>query len=50
VGLNLYVIQAIAKASLQDVAGGVWAFVGLMLAGVVLIYLFPGIALFLVQV
>ncbi len=50
VGLNLYVIQAIAKANLQDVAAGVWAFVGLMLVGVGAIYVFPGIALYLTRV
>jgi C4-dicarboxylate transporter, DctM subunit len=45
VGLNLYVIQSIAKAPIEQVAGGVWAFVGLMLLTVVLIYFFPIIAL-----
>ncbi len=45
VGLNLYVIQSIAKAPMEDVAGGVWAFVGLMLLTVIAIYFFPMIAL-----
>ncbi|MGF1651599.1 MAG: TRAP transporter large permease [Hyphomicrobiaceae bacterium] len=49
VGLNLYVIQSIAKASLTEVVKGAWAFVALMLLAVVLVYLFPEIVLFLVR-
>jgi len=45
VGLNLYVIQSIAKAPMEEVAGGVWPFVGLMLLTVLLIYFVPVIAL-----
>jgi C4-dicarboxylate transporter DctM subunit len=49
VGLNLYVIQSIAKASMEDVAAGVWPFVGMMLLTVLIIYFVPGIALWLTR-
>ncbi|MEZ5715996.1 MAG: TRAP transporter large permease [Paracoccaceae bacterium] len=47
VGLNLYVIQSVAHARLVDVARGVWPFVVMMLAAVVLLYLVPDLALYL---
>lgn len=47
VGLNLYVIQSVAKASLGEVARGVWPFLVLMLSTVVLLYLIPDLALYL---
>ncbi len=47
VGLNLFVIQAVAKCSLATVVRGVLPFVLLMLVGVALIAIFPEIALFL---
>ncbi len=47
VGLNLYVIQAVGKATLQEVSAGVWPFLVMMLATVVAIYFFPAIALFI---
>lgn len=47
VGLNLYVIQAVAKAPLIDVARGVWPFLALMLATVALLYAWPDLALFI---
>lgn len=47
VGLNLFVIQAVARASLAEVARGTWPFVLVMLVMVVLLYLFPAIALWL---
>jgi len=48
VGLNLFVIKNIAPdISLHDIIWGVLPFVGLMLLSVVLICLFPAIALFL---
>ncbi len=49
VGLNLFVIQSIARAKIEDVARGSWAFVGLMLLTVVLIYMLPGIVLALTR-
>jgi C4-dicarboxylate transporter DctM subunit len=47
VGLNLYVIQAVGKASMQEVARGVWPFLALMLFTVLLIYLIPDIAMYI---
>lgn len=47
VGLNLFVIQAVARASLGEVVRGTWPFVLVMLGMVVLLYLFPQIALWL---
>ena len=47
VGLNLYVIQAVGKAGIDEVARGVWPFILLMLATVVLIYLYPDLALYI---
>ena len=47
VGLNLYVIQAVGKASMQEVANGVWPFLALMLFTVFLIYEFPDIAMYI---
>ncbi|MCU9837002.1 TRAP transporter large permease [Ruegeria sp. WL0004] len=47
VGLNLYVIQAVARVSLGEVARGVWPFLLLMLLTVVLLYLWPDLALYI---
>ena len=47
VGLNLYVIQAVGKAGMGEVARGVWPFLALMLLAVVIIYLVPDIALYI---
>jgi len=47
VGLNLYVIQAVGKASMQEVAKGVWPFLTLMLLTVFLIYVFPDLAMYI---
>jgi C4-dicarboxylate transporter DctM subunit len=47
VGMNLFVIQAVAKARLGEVTRGVWPFIVIMLASVVLIYLFPDIVLYI---
>lgn len=47
VGLNLYVIQSVAKSSLGDVSRGVLPFLLLMLLSVVLLYLFPDLALYI---
>jgi C4-dicarboxylate transporter DctM subunit len=46
VGLNLYVIQAVGKASLTEVSSGVLPFLLLMLLTVAAIYLVPDIALY----
>ena len=47
VGLNLYVIQAVARVSLGEVARGVWPFLALMLVTVAILYLVPDLALYI---
>lgn len=47
VGLNLYVIQAVARVSLGEVARGVWPFLLLMLLSVVILYAWPDLALYI---
>ncbi len=47
VGLNLYVIQSVAKAPLGDVSQGVLPFLALMLLTVVVLYLVPDLALYI---
>ncbi|NNE24629.1 MAG: TRAP transporter large permease [Rhizobiales bacterium] len=47
VGLNLYVIQAVGKARMGEVARGVWPFLVLMLLTVLLCYIFPDIVLYI---
>ena len=47
VGLNLYVIQSVAQASLATVARGVLPFLALMLVTVAALYLLPDLALFI---
>ncbi len=47
VGLNLYVIQSVANASLGDVSRGVWPFLLLMVLTVVLLYLWTDLALYI---
>jgi C4-dicarboxylate transporter DctM subunit len=50
VGLNLFVIQAIAKTPLRVIAKGVLPFILIMLFAVVLVYIFPGIVMWLPSV
>lgn len=47
VGLNLYVIQSVAQTSLGNVARGVWPFLMLMLVTVAILYMVPGLALYI---
>ena len=47
VGLNLYIIQAIGKAPMGEVAAGVWPFLILMLLTVLLCYLIPDLVLYI---
>jgi len=47
VGLNLFVIQAVARAKITDVARGVWPFVLFMLGTAALLYVVPDLALYL---
>ena len=45
VGLNLYVIQAVAKSSIEPVIKGVWPFVLMLFVTALLVYAIPGLAL-----
>jgi len=47
VGLNLFVIQAVGKAEISEVVAGVWPFIIIMLAAVLVIYWLPDIALYI---
>jgi len=47
VGLNIYVLQAIGKAKMIEIAKGVVPFVIIILFAVLLVYLFPAIALYI---
>jgi len=47
VGLNLYVVQAVGRAKMGEVASGVWPFILMMLATVFAIYFLPDIALYI---
>lgn len=47
IGLNLYVIQAVANARMGEVATGVWPFLGLMLVTVFLCYVWPDLVLYI---
>lgn len=47
VGMNLFVIQAVAKVNLSEVIRGVWPFILMMFGTVVAIYLVPDIVLYL---
>ncbi len=47
VGMNLFVIQAVGKARLNEVVRGAWPFALMMLAMAILLWFFPGITLFI---
>jgi C4-dicarboxylate transporter DctM subunit len=47
VGLNLFVNQAVGKADIGEVVAGVWPFILIMLASVLVIYWLPDIALYI---
>ncbi len=47
VGLNLFVIQGIGKASLKDVSAGAFAFMILLMVGLLIMWFFPQIVLYL---
>ena len=47
VGMNLFVIQAVARAPLQDVAKGSLPFAGIMLAVAILLWFWPELALYI---
>ncbi|HFC04631.1 MAG TPA: TRAP transporter large permease, partial [Rhizobiales bacterium] len=47
VGLNLFVIQAVANAPLSEVVRGVWPFILIMLGTVAILWFFPDLAMFI---
>lgn len=47
VGMNLFVIQAVARADLNEVIRGVWPFILMMFTTVIAIYLVPDIVLYI---
>ena len=47
VGMNLFVIQAVGEARLNEVVRGVWPFTLIMLASAWLLYIWPSIALYI---
>jgi C4-dicarboxylate transporter DctM subunit len=47
VGLNIYVLQSIGKASMSEIGKGVIPFVIIMMLTVLVIYFFPDIALYI---
>jgi C4-dicarboxylate transporter, DctM subunit len=47
VGLNLFVIQAVARARLEEVVKGVWPFAIIMLSTATLLWFWPSLALFI---
>ncbi len=47
VGLNLFVIQAVAKVPLVDVIRGVWPFILILLGTVVLLWFVPDLAIYI---
>ncbi|OEY67351.1 TRAP transporter large permease [Marinobacter sp. X15-166B] len=47
VGLNLFVIQAVAGGKVVEVVRGVWPFILLMLGCLLIVYFFPIVALYL---
>jgi len=47
VGLNLFVIQAVAESPLSEVIRGVWPFILIMLGTVVLLWYWPDLAVFI---
>ncbi len=47
VGLNLFVIQAVGEVRITEVLRGVWPFILMMFAAIVMVYFVPDIALFI---
>ena len=50
VGLNLFIMQAVGKATLGEVSKGVIPFIVLMLTTVFVLYFWPDLAMYLVRV
>jgi len=49
VGMNLYVILGIAETNMKEILKGVWPFLWLLIAGLILVMLFPQISLWLTK-
>lgn len=49
VGMNLFVIQAVSKARIEEVVQGAWPFVIIMLVTAVLMWFWPALALYIPQ-
>ncbi|KZK88447.1 Sialic acid TRAP transporter permease protein SiaT [Pseudovibrio sp. Ad46] len=47
VGMNLFIIQAVGRANLSEVAKGAWPFALMMLATAALLYFWQGLALYI---
>ena len=47
VGMNLFVIKGIANAPMEDIIYGILPYVGLMLIGLIIVLIFPQLALWL---
>ncbi|MCG8512358.1 MAG: TRAP transporter large permease [Rhodospirillales bacterium] len=47
VGINLFVIQAVGKVAISEVLRGVWPFILMLFATVIIVYFVPDVALFI---
>ncbi len=47
VGINLFVIQAVGDVQITEVLRGVWPFILMMFAAIIIVYLVPDIALYI---
>jgi len=47
VGLNLFVIQAVAQVPISEVIRGVWPFIVIMLGTVLLLWFWPDMAIYI---
>jgi len=49
VGMNLYVIMGISDGSLKEIVKGVWPFILMLVAGLILVMLVPDLSLWLTR-
>lgn len=47
VGMNLFIVQSVGNATIQEVIRGAWPFVLILLASIVVLWFIPGIAMWL---
>jgi C4-dicarboxylate transporter DctM subunit len=47
VGLNLFVVSAMAKSKIEEVVKGVWPFILLMIFGLILFVVWPDLSTYL---